>query len=107
MGLEEEEPELAVIQASSASQIACRAAMAIQKWHGMCSGCACVRELASKGQLQWNRSRRLCVVYGDKPEQRGWALCFRQLRAVHVERGTEKGTQSWEWPCLRFMGHLY
>lgn len=65
----EEELELAAIQASSASQISCQAAVALPKWHGMCSGCACVRELASKGQLQWKRGISLCVVYGDKLER--------------------------------------
>lgn len=61
-----EEPELAAIQASSARQIFRQAAVALQKWHGMCSGRVCVRELVGKGQLQWKRGVSLCVVYGDK-----------------------------------------
>lgn len=65
----EKESELAAIQVSSASQISCQAAVALQKWHGMCSGGVCVRELASKGQLQWKRGISLCVVYGDKLER--------------------------------------
>lgn len=89
----EEEPELAAVQASTASQIAFQVAVALQKRHGMCWGCVCVTELASKGQLQWKRGISLCAVYGDKPEPESWALGFRQLRAVHVERVTEKGTE--------------
>lgn len=65
----EEEPELAAIQASSASQIFCQATVTLQKWHGMCSGSACVRELASKGHLQWKRGISLCVVCGGKLER--------------------------------------
>lgn len=68
------------------------ATAARQKWHGMCWGCACVRELASKGQLPRERGVRLSGVHGDKPEWGSWALAFRQLRAMHAESGTERGT---------------
>lgn len=103
----EEEPELAAVQASAASQISFQVAVALQKWHGMCWGCVCVTELASKGQLQWKRGISLCAVYGDTPEPGSWALGFRQLRAVHVERVTEREQRGWEWLLLRFIVHLY
>lgn len=75
MGLEEavsgeEEPELAAIQASFASQISSVELLWPYRNGMACAwGCACVRELASKGQLQWKRGISLCVVYGDKLER--------------------------------------
>lgn len=53
------------------------ATAARQKWHGMCWGSACVRELASKGQLRWERGIRLSEVHGDQLEWGTWALAFR------------------------------
>lgn len=46
------------------SQISFQVAVALQKWHGMCWGCVCVTELASKGQLQWKRGiSLLCSLW--------------------------------------------